>query len=256
MSSVLPGDFILPLETSHPAPLSITFNSLDLFSSAESVHSDSLDVPSPLDDDMSEMPKIQTYSATMRFTSIAEGEEKEINVSLTHDVYFVTAHPCIPSPHAEVLKTPTSPSFRAQSPTSISSSPKFLGNYPHPMFITRKLTNPPGHPLHKAFTFTKLPLLTLLSLPGTTPFATLLSPPPPTSQSYLLDSTTHTTSSTIPKVLVIDCTDGSMVHFPMRTGVGGSETSSLGSVAGSLQGGGEKADRGRGEEGCEGGGAG
>jgi len=33
--------------------------------------------------------------------------------------------------------------------------------------------------------------------------------------------------------------------------VGGSETSSLGSVAGSLQGGGEKADRGRGKRGSD-----
>jgi len=126
MSSVLPGDFILPSDTSHQAPLSITFNSLDLFSSTESVHSGSLDEASPISDD-SELAKIQTYSAMMRFTSISEGEEKkDFNVSLTHDVYFVTAHPCIPSPHAEVLKTPTSPSFTAQSPTSISA-PKFLG---------------------------------------------------------------------------------------------------------------------------------
>ncbi|KAE9379993.1 hypothetical protein N431DRAFT_325234 [Stipitochalara longipes BDJ] len=234
MSSVLPGDFILPSDTSHQAPLSITFNSLDLFSTAESVHSGSVDEPSPLSDDMSEMPKIQTYSAMMRFTSIAEGEEKkEVNVSLTHDVYFVTAHPCIPSPHAEVLKTPTSPSFRAQSPSSISSnSPKFM-----------------GHPLHKAYTYTKLPLLSLLSLPTTTPFSNFLSPPPPTPQSYLLDSTTHTTSSTIPKVLVIDCTDSSMLHFPMRTGVS-SETSSMGSATGSLAERGER-ERGRGKRGSD-----
>ena len=139
MSSVLPGDFILPSDTSHQAPLSVTFNSLDLFSSAESVHSGSFDQASPLSDDASEMPKIQTYTAMMHFTSIAEGDEKkDYNVSLTHDVYFVTAHPCIPSPHSEVLKTPTSPSFRAQSPTSISStlsSPKFLGLSPPPSLL-------------------------------------------------------------------------------------------------------------------------
>lgn len=134
-SSVLPGDFILPSDLSTQPPLSITFESLDLFSTAESVHSSSFAEPSPLTDADSEAANIQTYSAMMRFTSLAEGEaKKEINVSLTHDVYFVTAHPCIPSQHAEILKTPSSPSFRAQSPSSVSSPsstsvspPKFSG---------------------------------------------------------------------------------------------------------------------------------
>lgn len=133
-SSILPGDFILPSDLSNQPPLSITFESLDLFSSAESVHSSSFVEPTPLSDADSEAAYIQTYSAMMRFTSLAEGEaKKEINVSLTHDVYFVTAHPCIPSQHAEILKTPTSP--RAQSPSSVSSPtsstsvspPKFSG---------------------------------------------------------------------------------------------------------------------------------
>jgi hypothetical protein len=133
-SSVLPGDFILPSDLSTQPPLSITFESLDLFSTAESVRS-SFAEPTPLSDADSEAANIQTYSAMMRFTSLAEGEaKKEINVSLTHDVYFVTAHPCIPSQHAEILKTPSSPSFRAKSPSSVSSPsstsvspPKFSG---------------------------------------------------------------------------------------------------------------------------------
>jgi hypothetical protein len=104
-----------------------------------------------------------------------------------------------------------------------------------------------GHPLHKAYTYTKIPLLTLLSLPSTTPFSTLLSPPPPSSPTpasppYLTDSTTHTTSSTIPKVLVIDCTDSSMLRFPVVAGTGGSETetSSIGSGSGAAGGLGER----------------
>lgn len=135
-SSVLPGDFILPSDFSTQPSLSITFESLDLFSTAESVHSSSFVEPTPLSDADSEAANIQTYSAMMKFTILAEGEEKkEINVSLTHDVHFVTAHPCISSHHAEILKAPTSPSFRAQSPSSISSPssstsvspPKFSG---------------------------------------------------------------------------------------------------------------------------------
>jgi hypothetical protein len=107
----------------------------------------------------------------------------------------------------------------------------------------------PGHPLHKAYTYTKLPLLTLLSFPATTPFSTFLSPPSPSSPSgsptYLTDSTTHTTSSTIPKVLVIDCTDSSMLHFPMVAGLGGSETSSVRSGGSGEIARGEKPSRGK-----------
>jgi hypothetical protein len=112
-----------------------------MFATAESVHSIQEDEPSPLSDD-SDTPKIQTYSAMMRFTTEADGEErKEVNISLTHDVFFVTAHPCIPSAHAEILKTPTSPSFRAtESTPSISTSiPKFSGkSFAYPLPFPRK----------------------------------------------------------------------------------------------------------------------
>jgi hypothetical protein len=72
-----------------------------------------------------------------------------------------------------------------------------------------------GHPLHKAFTYTKLTISELLSLPSSIPFTSLLS----TTQSPTpdpLQSSTYTTSSTIPKVLVIDCTDSSQTRFPRR----------------------------------------
>jgi hypothetical protein len=69
--------------------------------------------------------------------------------------------------------------------------------------------------LHKAFTFTKLPLSTVLNLPATLPFTSLLSPPQsPTGEPT--QSTTHTTNSPIPKVLVIDCMDSTTTAFPTR----------------------------------------
>jgi hypothetical protein len=184
----------------------------------------------------------------MKFSTEADGEEKrKVNVPLTYDVFFVTAHPCIPSPHAEIVKTPTSPSFQNldQTPSpSPTSTLKFSGKSSPPTICfpiegelrkrsRERLTRETGHPLHKAYTYTKLPLLTLLSLPNTTPFTTLLSPPtsPSSTAPYLSDSTTHTTSSTIPKVLVIDCTDSSMTQFPLRPGISpvGSENGSRGS---------------------------
>lgn len=76
------------------------------------------------------------------------------------------------------------------------------------------LTKHIGHPLHKGFTYTKVPLSTILSLPSTLPFDSLLSPPQSPLEANL--STMHTTNSTIPKVLVIDCTDSTMTAFPIR----------------------------------------
>lgn len=208
ISSVLAGDFVLPSDESIQQPLSVTLESLDL-AIVDSVHdTPTEDDPTPLSD-ASDMPATRTYSASMRFMVAVNGEDKkEINISLLHDVHFVTAHPCVSSPHTEILKSPISPSFQAldQTPTSPPTSPE----------------PPKGHPLHKAFTYTKIPLSSLLTLPSNTPFSSILSPSTSTTQTPLtsptpispfnqpLHSTAHTTSSAIPKVLVIDCTDQTM----------------------------------------------
>ena len=164
----------------------------------------------------------------MRFTIVATGEDKkEVNVALNHDVHFVTAHPCVPSSHVNMLKTAMSPAF-LPSPSSRSGDKEAsTGMYRviqlllHALVIRctdNLLTGINlGHPLHKAFTYTKIPLSTLLTTPLTTPFNTILSPPPSSSPtpSPTHSSTQHTTSSTIPKVLIIDCTDESMSFFPI-----------------------------------------
>jgi len=126
-SSVLPGDFILPSEEStQKQALAIKLESLDLFVAAESVHTTpTKDDPTPLSN-FSETPGIQTYSALMQFSVDSDGEDKkEINLELRHDVKFVTAFPCVSSPHAEILKSPTGSSFAGQSPQySPTGSPR------------------------------------------------------------------------------------------------------------------------------------
>ncbi|KAH7308787.1 hypothetical protein BKA65DRAFT_519910 [Rhexocercosporidium sp. MPI-PUGE-AT-0058] len=202
-SSVLPGDFILPSDEASQIAISVTFNSLDLFAAADSGHATPTDdKPTPLSD-ISLPPTIKTYSAMMRFTIVSAGEEKkEVNVALNHDIHFVTAHPCMPSPHIDILKSAMSPAF--------TLSPSLRPGV-HDSFT--------GHPLHKGFTYTKIPLSALLTTPISTPFNTLLSPPTPTNANSPIPSpthsSTHTTSSTIPKVLIIDCTDESMSFFPV-----------------------------------------
>ncbi|CZS96470.1 uncharacterized protein RAG0_05769 [Rhynchosporium agropyri] len=225
--SVLPGDFTLPSDDMNPSQLSIEvdFESLDLFESAnETPTGDDWDDhnhehPTPLSDisGMSGEKMIRTYSAMMRFTItltrtedissqtknqrgqegelklVKDIEEKEMNVALNHDVHFVTAHPCFPSPGVEIL-------------TSAMST--VMGKEGCEGFV--------GHPLHKGFTYTTIPLSTLVYTPISTPFEELLSLPttpdansptdPLASVRMLSQSSTHTTSSTIPKVLIIDCT--------------------------------------------------
>jgi hypothetical protein len=59
-------------------------------------------------------PQIQTYAAalTFRVTDIDSGEEKEHTYALSKEVNFVTAHPCVPSQHVKIMKSPSSPTIR------------------------------------------------------------------------------------------------------------------------------------------------
>ena len=127
-SSVLPGDFVLPSDESSQQPLSIKLESLDLFAAAASVHdTPTKETPTPLSD-MSEPPEIGTYSAMMRFSVDADGEEmKEVNLALSNDVHFVTAFPCVSSSHTGLLKSPTSPSFHIPEQSRSKSSTSFVG---------------------------------------------------------------------------------------------------------------------------------
>ncbi|PBP28268.1 hypothetical protein BUE80_DR000807 [Diplocarpon rosae] len=196
LSSVLPGDFILPADESSLDAIAVTLESLDLFEATESGQNTPTDEePTPISQ-ISLAPSIKTYSAMMKFAIKASGEERrEVHVALNHDVHFVTAHPCIESPHSDILAS--SIDISGLSNANISGI---------------------GHPLHKTFTFTQTPLTTLLAPTAVSaPLAFSLSPP--VSPKHPLEKTLsspHATSSTIPKVLVIDCTDASMLSFPPR----------------------------------------
>ncbi|KAG4428657.1 hypothetical protein IFR05_015863, partial [Cadophora sp. M221] len=202
-SSVLPGDFILPSDEASQVAISVTFDSLDLFAATESGHETPTEENQTPLSDLSLALTIKTYSAMMRFTIVSSGEEKkEVNVALNHDIHFVTAHPCVPSPHIDILKAAMSPPFT-----------------PNPSLRSGVHDSFTGHPLHKGFTYTRIPLSTLITTPISAPFNTLLTPPTPSNANSPIPSpthsSTHTTSSTIPKVLIIDCTDESMSFFPV-----------------------------------------
>lgn len=111
-SSILPGDFIAVYDALILNAPTITFESLDLFAVDSDETTPTEEKPTP-QSDTTTAPSIRTYSAMMRFLMDLDGDDKkEINVALTHDVHFVTAHPCVKSHSLEVLKSPTSPLFQ------------------------------------------------------------------------------------------------------------------------------------------------
>lgn len=124
-SSVLPGDFVLPSDEFSQKPLLVKLESLDLFLAKDSGQTTPTKETSTPLSGTSELSPILTYSAMMRFSVDADGEEKkEVNFVLSNDVYFVTAHPCIPSSHTDLLKSRTSPFFFQ---TRTGSSEAFIG---------------------------------------------------------------------------------------------------------------------------------
>lgn len=153
--SVFPADFIIPFENiykaSQPPSLYIELRALKLFAPVDSVHttppaplpqSPLSDItPSTMDTAATSVaPEIHTYPAAVTF-SVAEdyddGDvdvEKEYTFCLSHDVYFVTAHPCVPSQHVKILKSPSSPTIQQidldGGSTSSGSSTSAFGSKP------------------------------------------------------------------------------------------------------------------------------
>ncbi|APA11589.1 hypothetical protein sscle_08g063590 [Sclerotinia sclerotiorum 1980 UF-70] len=190
-SSILPGDFVAVYDAPVLHPPSIIFESLDLFAVDSDEMTPTEEEPTS-ETDVTTAPSIKTYSAMMRFLMDLDGDEKrEINVALTHDVHFVTAHPCVKSHSIEVLKSPTSPLFQLQGGGEDGEVPN----------------SDMGHPLHKAFTYTIIPLHHILTSPASKSLSSLLLSPPisPIEGSPPIQSSAHTTTSNIRKVLVIDC---------------------------------------------------
>ena len=130
LSSVLPGDFILPSDEASQIAISVTLESLDLFEATDSGYETPTEDKSTPLSDISLPPAIKTYSAMMRFTIVSAGEEKkEVNIALNHDIHFVTGHPCAPSQHIDILKTATSPPFSPGASSKSGVHENFTGTF-------------------------------------------------------------------------------------------------------------------------------
>jgi len=145
-SSVLPADFIVPFENTYkerpPERIDIEFRSLNLQAPPnDSVLTTPTEeaAPTPYSTLSSKTggPEIRTYPASITFSVATdfEYEGTEHTYQLHNDVYFVTAHPCVPSQHVKVLKSPSSPTIQQIDVTGTGLS----GRSTSPVHVTGEL---------------------------------------------------------------------------------------------------------------------
>ncbi|KAK0633312.1 hypothetical protein B0T14DRAFT_416426 [Immersiella caudata] len=212
-SSVLPADFIIPFENIYkdkaPPVLRIELKALSLYAPVESVQS------TPTTDhgitplsDISKAPSIHNYTASVSFTVTRSDsdEGKEHTYLLAKDINFLTAHPCVPSQHVKILKSPSSPTIQhvdlsGHHGVAGSKTASTVGMYRLINLDGKKLTEP-GHPLHKYYTYTALHLSELLAKQDFSLEALLGN-----YSSTHRPSLTPASNSTA-KVLVVDCITG------------------------------------------------
>ncbi|KAL0466674.1 hypothetical protein QR685DRAFT_535677 [Neurospora intermedia] len=196
-SSVLPADFIIPFENVYrdktPPTLLIELDALKLWAPADSVQTtpaeDSAATPFS---ELSRPAQIRTYPAEISFTvtDLETYKTHQHTYSLAKDINFVTAHPCAPSSHVKILRSPSSPTIQQVDLSGHGAAGKAVSVV--------------GHPLHKSYTYTALHLSELMAKKDF-------------SLEALLDdysSAAHRPSLTPPsaksaaKFLVIDCITG------------------------------------------------
>ncbi|KXH48030.1 hypothetical protein CSIM01_10989 [Colletotrichum simmondsii] len=203
-SSVLPADFIIPYENNYSEPppsLIISLTSLNLSAPVDSTRTTPTEetVMTPFSD-VTRAHELYTYPASISFSVGPNGgEAKEHQFSLMKDIHFVTAHPCHPSSHVRVLRSPSSPTIQ-----QIDVDGSGIGG------VSSKPATITGHPLHKFFTYTVIHLSELLEKPDASLDALLLN-----TSSVRRPSLTPTINTT-PRVLVIDCITGFKRQAPTQ----------------------------------------
>jgi hypothetical protein len=82
--------------------------------------------------------KIHSYTASVTFTvtNIDLEEGREYTYSLAKDINFVTAHPCVPSQHVKIMKSPSSPTIQQVDLSGngvTGRAASTVGKNPHPL---------------------------------------------------------------------------------------------------------------------------
>lgn len=196
-SSVLPADFIIPFENVYrdktPPTLLIELDALKLGASVDSVHTTPAEsnAATPFSE-LSRPAQIQTYPAEVSFsvTDLDTYETKQHTFSLAKDVNFATAHPCVPSSHVKILRSPSSPTIQQVDLSGRG--------------VAGKAVSVVGHPLHKSYTYTALHLSELMAKQDFSLEALLDD----YSNAAYRPSLTPTSAKSAAKFLVIDCITG------------------------------------------------
>lgn len=114
--SVYPADFIIPYENHYRTPpptISVELKSLNLSVPLDSVQTTpTLEVATPFSDYTIAEMKSYTPAIAFNVTTWEDDEDHEYTIPIVKDVYFVTAHPCVPSQHVRILKSPSSPTIQ------------------------------------------------------------------------------------------------------------------------------------------------
>ena len=213
---MFPADFIIPFENIYkdrsPPSIRVEFRSLDLWAPVDSVSITPTDNGVTPSTTSSRPPEIHTYPAAVSFaiTDNETGDHKEYTYALAKDINFVTAHPCAPSRHVKILKSPSSPTIQQVDLSGngiIGKTASVVGKSLDPrwyIFERRRLTACLGHPLHKYYTYTALHLSELLAKQDFSIEALLGD----YSSTAHRPSLTPASIKTVAKVLVIDCITG------------------------------------------------
>ncbi|KAI1259860.1 hypothetical protein F5Y18DRAFT_420476 [Xylariaceae sp. FL1019] len=205
IADVLPADFIIPHEATYtkrpPSNVRIEMRSLN-FNTPLNKPPTSPTLQSrfsPLSPSKTKTKEIESYQASLSFSMSHDGSnnDKIFDFSLSNDVYFVTAHPCVASSYVKYLKSPTSPTIQQID----VGGHDFDGKPSSAAHIT-------GHPLHRFYSYTAIHLAHLLSRSPSTTFEELINDTPNTHTRSTSTSSKASVSNRPPRVLVIDCITG------------------------------------------------
>ncbi|CAK7206668.1 hypothetical protein SEUCBS139899_009472 [Sporothrix eucalyptigena] len=146
--------------------------------------------------------RAEPYAAETTFVvSTDGGAERVLKYNLSYDIYFVTAHPCVPSQRVKVVKSPSSPTIQQIDVTGDGAAAARSST----IHVT-------GHPLHKYYKYASIHLTTLIDNPNKSLQELLKEFAATTNQSSAAAaaaaSNAGPTQITDNSVLVIDCITG------------------------------------------------
>lgn len=136
-----------------PPVLDIELKALSLWAPVDSVHTTPTEDHgiTPMSDlsKVTQPPQIHTYAANVTFsvTDVDTELTSEHTYALANDINFVTAHPCVPSTHVKIMKSPSSPTIQQvdlSGSGAVGKTASVVGTYLKPLLLI--LSKLPSNP--------------------------------------------------------------------------------------------------------------